>query len=905
MSFVLIRECASSIINKIDRKINIAGSKNIILKGSAKKQKEGELVMRLNKKKLAAVMMSAVMAASVMPTAVFAEVEFGGAAEVVADDEVAAYAEGPVVSTPGDGAYKVAPGSVIFRYTKDNKDFTVDYQEMYVVDEEVTYVPKTATATVKETTDAKCGEAPTITLTVTIDNETFVSDQIVDGDPLEHKYVEIKRQTITTPTHLEKGLAHAWYKCELCNHEYDDDVILDEQDHTWGELTYVPVKNIKVDENGKVVLDENGKPELEEITEDGYYYTTYFCTKDNVEDESRRSETKVVYAKKGVYAKIISQKDIATNLVTGERYYEPSEQLPLDESKIELTNCDKPGSYVVQYYNANGNPISEEKIIVNPHHMTIPPVAEFKTKDDMNQCIVTYKEDGTLSVTNKSCYLPVTYDEVVHCTAAGCPEKKCEAKFEAPYNYAGVYTVVERATKTAEPTGEHVIKTSAKNAIAALVARGDVLYSELEAIAKVEENYVKLSADPSDCENGGKVTVTYLCVVDKKTEVLSEVVDVIAKGHQAEPPKRDKYVAPTCTETGSYDSVVECGVCGKRLNEERIVIIPRVKHTNELSVATNGLGVEDVYDELVAENVVFNFTGDKVVDDNDGHYYYGEYDEDNLVDYIGYDNTREFGVSVVVASTCDVCGYEVVLDKNVHLTIEDIEKQSANGEAGFITLTASYTNDDDVEFVSAPYTVPYFTSMEAYQARLEKEPEEALNGLHKDDDGVYRYYVDGVFQKDYVGIVKYAGGEFFVANGELCSEAEGLNEYGGKWYFLSQGQIQRGYTGLALYDGAWFYLSNGELNELVNGLVPYDGGTFLFAAGRLCNEVNGLWQDFDGTWYFLSLGQVQNQHNGVAMYDGEFFVIKNGKLDSNYNGTIEYDGAKFNVVAGQLYDRVA
>ena len=107
-------------------------------------------------------------------------------------------------------------------------------------------------------------------MTVTIDGEVFNSGKtddpstaFVTAPALEHKYKEIKRQIIEYPTHGETGtgIAHVWYKCEQCSEltpftlkggdEYNDRITLDGQPHTWGEMVYEAVSNIKTDENGK------------------------------------------------------------------------------------------------------------------------------------------------------------------------------------------------------------------------------------------------------------------------------------------------------------------------------------------------------------------------------------------------------------------------------------------------------------------------------------------------------------------------------------------------------------------------------------------------------------------------------------------------------------------------------
>lgn len=854
----------------------------------------------MNKKRLAAMAMSAVMIANTVPSMAFAA-DFGDGSAPVAQEQ--SVEDAVVVEEAKDVSqgYVLDPDSVLF-----HDDFRVTFERE---NPDGDRQAGTATATTLKETPATCEEPAYRWMQVVIDGQTFTSgdtnnkdEAFVIGNPLGHNYVEVKRQTITAATHFEEGLAHAWYECTNDRtHKYDDDVILDVQEHTWGEYVYVAGENVKADANGHVIFGEDDIPELIDELKDGLYYKVRYCTKDNAEDTATKQELRV-YAKKASYAVIIDQGGIVNDL-EGTRFASPTVDLPLNEANLELEDCSKAGWYTVEYYTEEDKPISVEKIVVEPHHYHTFVTAEFKSQDDMDQCIVKYNQDGSLNITNKSCYLPIDYTEVTHCSAAGCPAEDHKAEFEAPNDCEGK-SVIKTENKTAEPAGDHVIKTSAKNAIATLVKRGNVLYSELEAIANVKENFVTISARPeNNCEEGGSVTVSYICVVDKETVVETQTVDVIPTGHTRDIPTRENYVAPTCTSVGSYDAVVRCKTCNKELERRVAVKIPRIAHTNEVSVDVNGVGINDVEND---KNAYINIIGDKVVDwDGESLKLVGAKLDRNWIGGAVNDGNfkHEFAITSEVLTNCTVCNdHEVVLaDKlqdNISITVLDVEKQKESGEAGSITLKVAYEDTLGKE-IAEEITVPYFTSIEAYQGRVESAP---LNGLHKDDDGVYRYYVDDVFQKDYTGVLDYAGGKFFVTNGVLASEADGLNMFDGKWYFLSNGQVQTQHTGLAQYDGQWFYISNGKLDTTVRGLVPYNGGMFVFAQGRLVREASGLWQDVsDGTWYFLALGQVQTQHTGVAMYDNAFFYVQNGKLATDYEGTVEYDGATFKVVEGQLY----
>ena len=883
----------------------------------------------MNKKRLAALALSAVMVASTMSIPVNASAFSDGTA-AVADtfsSETAGQALDVTEEVPEDAgntsdAYEVAKETIKFHYKEEGfEDFTVTYQMRNLNDNTLSEV-QTAKASVLEETDPTCTEPGYLWMVVKLYGVEYPSGEtddkttaFVTEPKLGHKMEEVRRQTIESPTHLKPGTAHVWEKCSVCGYEEDKDIVLDPQEHTWGEMVYEakPGNNIKIDENGKVVFDEDGTPALIDETKDGFYETVYYCTANDGAEKDR--EEHVVYAKKGVYGVIIEQSGIATQLVSEKKYYSPTTVFPLDEARIELKDCSKEGWYIVEYYTNDNKPISQEKITVAPHHFNTFVTAEFKTADDMAQCNVEYNEDGTLKITNKSCYLPIEYTEVTHCSAAGCPAEDHKIAVGKDKDGNDVYLeqpqlcikadgkttdgVIKTEVKTAEPAGDHIIKTSAKEAIKKLVEDGKVRYDELKAIADVKENFVQISARPeNNCEQAGKVTVSFICVVDKETVVETMTVDVIATGHTRQPAVRENYVAPTCQAVGSYEAVIYCKTCGKEL-ERRTVKIPRIKHSNELSVTEYGIGTDDTKTDTTA---YIKFVGDKVVDTKgETLAYKGKTIERSWVGEYRNDETTEFGLYAGVYTNCTMCNeHEVRLDeslqKNIKLTIVDIEKQKESGEAGFVTVKAEYTKADGKTVVTGETTVPYFTSIEAYMGRVESAP---LNGLHQDKDGVWRYYKDDVFQADYTGFVEYAGRTFYVSLGTL-EKVTDLIIYENEWYYLVESELVN-YNGVVLYDGKWFYVTNGRLDTTVNGIVPYDGAYFVFVEGRLADEGNGLWINDKDEAYWLADGRVCMEYTGVAMYDNAFFYIVDGKLAKDFNGTVEYDGATFRVENGQLY----
>ena len=874
--------------------------------------------MRLNKKKLAALAMSAVMAASTMPFPVLAE-EFTDMADATVTEQ---YAEDAGV------AYEVT--SVTFNYNAETGKATATYKAKPVGGTEPE-AAKTVDATVVPNSliPATCGDGY-VQLQVTLYGTTYYSgvkdaaDAIVLKGTGNHDWDTVIDPVIKPATHMHPGVGTITKTCKVCGKvETTPNAVLDQQAHTWStEASFVAGENILKDKDGNIVLGEDGKPQAKDDSKDATYAAVYKCTEygkqdaDSHTDDGTTTKYVTIPAKTGAYAMITAVSD--TIKTTKEqlsalagagsdgKIKNPTVTLPIDEDKIELKDCSKEGSYTVSYYTAAGKFKSSTTFKVAPHHYNVKKVAVFATADDKSQCTVKTDSNGNVTgVTSNSCYKSVDYEEVTLCTTTGkCSEKQFKDQIYAPAVSGKTY-VLKREKKTAEPVGSHVIKQEAKDAVDDLVsvasAAGEkVKYDDLKAVAEIAnfKNYITISASPA-CGQEGKVTVSYICMVDRKTVVTTQEITAVAAPHKWGNAEEDRstYVAPTCSSLGHYDAVVKCTVCGTEKPGSRTTVkIPRLKHTNELSVTESGNGTKDFRDTLKAKNVNVEFEGNTII---------GEYKADQtFTNQIGRWYSSVGTVEANAITTCDKCDHTVVLTNDVIIKVVDVQKQDASGHAGRITLKATYTQTADAthpqKVFTATKTFAYFDSVLAYVGRVDDEPE-VVDGLRL-VNGEYRYYKDGKFDPTFTGFTDYSGGRFYVINGVVATNVSGLTEIGGTWYLLAEGQLLKNYTGTAMYDGEWFYVTNGKLDATINGLVPYNGGIFMFSEGRLRNDVNGLWQNFDGSWYYLALGQVQAQHTGVVEYNGSFFYVRNGKLATDYNGTVEYDGAKFNVVAGQLYE---
>ncbi|MFQ6818493.1 MAG: hypothetical protein ACLRTI_05525 [Blautia sp.] len=926
----------------------------------------------MNKKRLAALALSAVMAASTMSFPVYAADFSDGATITEAAPAVSAFTSDVEVQTAepveetapavGDtNGKKVNKDSVTFWYNdKNHKDFEVTYK----LENDGTEYSVMANPDDAEYKKANCENYGQVRPKVTILGEEFESKiwfDIPTQPPLtsdrKHDYdIFVKTETTKFPTHWTEGTEISTYKCSRCEAQTERFKVLPKQPHTLeSTVYYVPTDekgnptadpaecNVKVDEDGFVVM-EDGHAVLIEKDKDGYFETRTYCSDPICKDmiygvhygDLRTGyyveANKVELAQQAYKAVIEKQSpEIETNLV-GREFFYPTVSLPLvEESEIELKDCRVGGTYTVAYYTKDGKRISDEVVNVAPHHYHVYHTAVFANWKQANQCDVKTNKDGSISVTNNSCYLSVDYTDVEHCSAKGCYGYEHKLKtdtVEKPNCKSG--NVLSMTAKTAAPAGKHVINTDAKKEIAFTVAwYGRYLtYADLLDVIKSNkyDEYVKLSAAP-DCEAGGTVTVSYICMVDKKEVVETQDIKVYPTDHTRAVPTREEkvdIVEPTCNSNGSYTAVVKCDICGKEIERRENVKIPRLPHTNEKDKNNedNATAATIYEDDIYTDKTAYlKFVGDKVIDFNgetvkdkaNAPFTMNNTDPTKVMQCVGTYATKDdpdvfrdaFGVSVKVYTNCDECGHnEVALasQADVKLTVVDVQKEGANGKAGSITLKATYRTSEK-KTIEAEYTVPYFSTIEAYNARLEEQPEtpgSKINGLHLDSDGVWRYYKDSVLQSDYTGFVDYAGRTFYVINGKLDQTLTRLIIFDNEWYYLIEGELTN-YTGVVLYDGEWFYVSKGRLDDTINGLVEYNGGLFVFVDGRLADESNGMWISNDNKAYWTALGRVCEEYTGVAMYDNAFFYVIDGKVAQDYNGTVEYNGATFRVENGQLY----
>ena len=181
--------------------------------------------------------------------------------------------------------------------------------------------------------------------------------------------------------------------------------------------------------------------------------------------------------------------------------------------------------------------------------------------------------------------------------------------------------------------------------------------------------------EPTCTEDG---YTTYQCV-DCKNSVVGNIVP--AKNHTESEPVVENTVAPTCTEEGSYDSVVYCADCHAELSRENKVI-PVLDHTPAEAVKENIVEptcteegsydsvvyCADCHTELSRENSVISALGHK-------------YGEITVIE-------PEYNQDGYSTHTCTVCGHEEKFDFKPALTyiLGDINGDETINDADAVYL---------------------------------------------------------------------------------------------------------------------------------------------------------------------------------------------------------------------------
>ena len=173
------------------------------------------------------------------------------------------------------------------------------------------------------------------------------------------------------------------------------------------------------------------------------------------------------------------------------------------------------------------------------------------------------------------------------------------------------------------------------------------------------------------------------------------------------------------------------------------------------------------------------------------------------------------------------------------------------------------------------------------------------NGLIMDENGIWWYYMDGIVQSSYTGLVFQNGTFFYVENGILNTGYTGLCYFAEQFYYVENGVLNFGYTGLCYFAGQFYYIENGVLNFDYTGLCYFAGAFYYIENGVLNFGYTGLCY-FAGAFYYIESGVLNFGYTGLCYFADAFYYIENGVLNFGYTGLVCFADVWYYVSGGIL-----
>lgn len=168
----------------------------------------------------------------------------------------------------------------------------------------------------------------------------------------------------------------------------------------------------------------------------------------------------------------------------------------------------------------------------------------------------------------------------------------------------------------------------------------------------------------------------------------------------------------------------------------------------------------------------------------------------------------------------------------------------------------------------------------------------AFTGFYSDgdyDNG--RYFVNGIDDSSFVGIVEKDGGFVYVDYGRIDEWNTAVAPWNGTWWYVDDGVVGKKYEGLVSSDYGRCYIKDGKVNTAYTGLVfdqnSYDKVWYYVNKGVVDNDYKGLVYHAGG-YYYVSSGIWQQYTDTMTEYDGNWYAVTNGRPDYKFTGVREY-----------------
>ena len=95
------------------------------------------------------------------------------------------------------------------------------------------------------------------------------------------------------------------------------------------------------------------------------------------------------------------------------------------------------------------------------------------------------------------------------------------------------------------------------------------------------------------------------------------------------------------------------------------------------------------------------------------------------------------------------------------------------------------------------------------------------NGLADSGNGNFKYYNNGIVNRNYTGFTIYNGDWYLMKNGSVDTSYTGLYYYNKEWWYLKNGKLDFSITTLCEYNGKWWYVKNSKVDFSATTVYKY------------------------------------------------------------------------------------
>ena len=195
------------------------------------------------------------------------------------------------------------------------------------------------------------------------------------------------------------------------------------------------------------------------------------------------------------------------------------------------------------------------------------------------------------------------------------------------------------------------------------------------------------------------------------------------------------------------------------------------------------------------------------------------------------------------------------------------------------------------------------------------------NGLADSGNGNFKYYNNGIVNRNYTGFTIYNGDWYLMKNGSVDTSYTGLYYYNKEWWYLKNGKLDFSITTLCEYNGKWWYVKNSKVDFSATTVYKYyttwwyvKNGQVDFKANTLC-KYNGSWwyirdghvdystttvHKYNGTWWYVHDGYVDFKARTLCKYNGTWWYIDKGRIDWNTVTVVKFGSTWYYVHNGYL-----